>query len=88
MERFCIVEATGKHTVALASFCVPAPKLPTDLYFYLGNRRYPVHDAHCIVRNVTKTPVVDGARGIKFITDCVQSSQLDSAWVDGSFPMN
>lgn len=29
--------------------------------------------------------VVDGARGIKFITDCVQSSQLDSAWVDGSF---
>ncbi|MEI6310557.1 MAG: gfo/Idh/MocA family oxidoreductase, partial [bacterium] len=25
--------------------------------------------------------VVDGARGIKFITDCVASSRLDSAWV-------
>ncbi len=31
--------------------------------------------------------VVDGARGVKFITDCVASSRLDSAWVDGSFPM-
>ncbi|MCX5970902.1 MAG: Gfo/Idh/MocA family oxidoreductase [Coprothermobacterota bacterium] len=31
--------------------------------------------------------VEDGARGVKFITDAVQSSQRDSAWVDGSFPM-
>lgn len=31
--------------------------------------------------------VEDGARGVKFITDCVASSQQDSAWVDGSFPM-
>ncbi|MEI6509792.1 MAG: Gfo/Idh/MocA family oxidoreductase, partial [bacterium] len=30
--------------------------------------------------------VVDGARGIKFVNDCVASSRLDSAWVDGSFP--
>ncbi len=32
--------------------------------------------------------VEDGARGVKFVTDCVQSSRLDSAWVDGSFPTN
>ncbi|MBE3088152.1 MAG: quinate 5-dehydrogenase [Chloroflexi bacterium] len=34
----------------------------TDLFFYLGNRRYPVRDAHRMVRNVKKTPVADGSK--------------------------
>jgi predicted dehydrogenase len=29
----------------------------------------------------------DGARGVKFIHDCVTSSRADSAWVDGSPPV-
>jgi len=29
--------------------------------------------------------VVDGTRGIKFVHDCVKSSNKDGAWVDGSF---
>jgi predicted dehydrogenase len=29
----------------------------------------------------------DGARGVKFVRDCVKSSELDSAWVDGSAPI-
>jgi predicted dehydrogenase len=28
----------------------------------------------------------DGARGVKFVHDCVKSSEADSAWVDGSAP--
>ncbi len=31
------------------------------------------------------TDVVDGTRGIKFVHDCVKSSNQDGAWVDGSF---
>ncbi|MDR1132890.1 MAG: Gfo/Idh/MocA family oxidoreductase [Synergistaceae bacterium] len=29
----------------------------------------------------------DGARGVKFVHDCVKSSGLDSAWIDGSAPV-
>jgi predicted dehydrogenase len=29
----------------------------------------------------------DGARGVKFVHDCVKSGGLDSAWVDGSAPV-
>jgi len=38
-----------------------------------------------ITENVTFTDVVDGTRGIKFVHDCVKSSNQDGAWVDGSF---
>lgn len=31
------------------------------------------------------TDVVDGARGIKFVEDCVKSSGQNATWVDGSF---
>jgi len=31
------------------------------------------------------TDVIDGARGIKFVHDCVESSKKDSIWIDGSF---
>jgi predicted dehydrogenase len=30
--------------------------------------------------------VLDGARGVKFVHDCVKSSASDSAWVDGGAP--
>jgi predicted dehydrogenase len=30
---------------------------------------------------------LDGARGVKFVHDCVKSSASDSAWVDGSAPV-
>lgn len=29
--------------------------------------------------------VVDGARGVKFVNDCVKSSREGAAWIDGSF---
>jgi predicted dehydrogenase len=29
----------------------------------------------------------DGARGVKFVQDCVKSSEADSAWVDGAAPV-
>jgi len=38
-----------------------------------------------IMENVVFTDVVDGTRGIKFVHDCVKSSNQDGAWVDGSF---
>ncbi|MDR1137039.1 MAG: Gfo/Idh/MocA family oxidoreductase [Synergistaceae bacterium] len=31
--------------------------------------------------------VVDGARGVKFVHDCVASNRSDGAWVDGSAPV-
>ena len=34
---------------------------------------------------VSFTTVIDGTRGIKFVHDCVKSSNQDGAWVDGSF---
>jgi len=30
---------------------------------------------------------LDGARGVKFVHDCVRSSKSDSAWVDGTAPV-
>ncbi|MCL2684031.1 MAG: Gfo/Idh/MocA family oxidoreductase, partial [Synergistaceae bacterium] len=30
---------------------------------------------------------MDGARGVKFVHDCVRSSKSDSAWVDGTAPV-
>ena len=30
---------------------------------------------------------MDGARGVKFVHDCVRSSKSDSAWVDGRAPV-
>lgn len=34
----------------------------TDLYFYLGKRRYPVRDAWNMVRGVRDTPIADGSK--------------------------
>jgi hypothetical protein len=34
----------------------------TDLYFYLGKRRYPVRDAWNMVRGVRATPIADGSK--------------------------
>jgi predicted dehydrogenase len=31
------------------------------------------------------TDVIDGARGVKFVHDCVESSNKNSAWIDASF---
>ena len=31
--------------------------------------------------------VADGARGVKFVHDCVKSSRSNSAWVDGISPV-
>jgi hypothetical protein len=30
---------------------------------------------------------MDGARGVKFVHDCVKSSKSDSTWVDGTSPI-
>ncbi|HPF17080.1 MAG TPA: Gfo/Idh/MocA family oxidoreductase [Thermotogota bacterium] len=38
-----------------------------------------------IAENVFFTDVTDGTRGIKFVHDCVKSSNQDGVWVDGSF---
>lgn len=49
----------------------------TDLYIYAGGRRYKIRDAHKLVENVRKTPVVDGSglkntlerRAVKFLQE-------------------